>query len=253
MICEAAKLYHQIQTIEPDSVPILIPTFNLVTYAKFMVDQLEERGLTNFIICDNKSTYQPMIDFLDSLSSDGKRVVRFDNNWGPRIFGESPEILSVLPEYFILTDPDLVFNSSLPKNFISKMKRIIDTYNVSKAGFAIDIFETKDKFFNHNQVHIWEGAYWTNEVKVYEEKDPVYSAPIDTTFCLFKKSRLIQELRANRNGLTGTSGVRIAGRFTCEHMGWWKDQPVPQEELDYYHEVQSWASTYNEKKRLGYV
>jgi hypothetical protein len=36
-------------------------------------------------------------------------------------------------------------------------------------------------------------------------------------------------------------------------MGWWKDQPLTQEELDYYHERQQWASTYNEKKRLGYI
>lgn len=252
MICEAAKLYQQLQTIPKDEVPIIVPVFNLVSYAKFMVEQLKERGLNNFIICDNNSTYQPMIDYLNELSKT-ERVVRFDQNLGPRILAERQEFLSVLPEYFIITDPDLIFNEKLPKKFISKMKRIIDTYGVSKAGFAIDIEETKDKFFNAHQVSIWEGAYWNNQIKAYEEVDYVYAAPIDTTFCLYKKSRFIEELKTNRTGITSTSAVRIGGRFTCEHMGWWKDQPVSEEEMNFYNETQKWASTYNEKKRLGYV
>ena len=133
------------------------------------------------------------------------------------------------------------------------MKRVIDTYGVSKAGFAIDIQQTKDKFFNANQVSIWEGAYWHNQITVYEEKDHVYAAPIDTTFCLYKKSRFVEELKKNRTGLTSTSAIRIAGRFTCEHMGWWQKQPIGEDEMNFYNETQRWASTQNEKKRLGYV
>lgn len=251
MITDAAKLYTQLQTIPEDDVPILIPVFNLVSYTRFMVEQLRLYGLNNFIICDNASTYQPMLDYLDELS-ETKRVVRFKENYGPRAFVEYPEFLSVLPEYFIITDPDLIFNPELPKNFIRKMKRIIDTYDVSKAGFAIDITETQDKFFDAYRVHIWEGRYWNNQIKIYDEKDPIYAAPIDTTFCLHKKSKLVNELVRNRTGITGTSGVRIAGRFTCQHMGWWKDQPVEKEEMDFYNNTQAWASTINEKKRLGY-
>lgn len=252
MISEAAKLYDQLQTIPNDEVPIIIPTFNLVSYAKFMVDQLKSYGLNNFIICDNDSTYPEMIKYLDEISKT-ERVVRFNKNLGPRIFGERPEFLSILPEYFIITDPDLIFNTGLPKNFIKKMKRIIDTYGVSKAGFAIDIVETKEKFFNAHQVSIWEGAYWTNEIKMYEEKDPVYLAPIDTTFCLYKKSKYIEELKSSRNGLPSTSSIRVGGRFTCQHMGWWSEQPLTKDEEDYYNGTQEWASTYKEKVRLGYL
>ena len=252
MISEAAKLYKQLITIDQLEVPIIIPVFNLVTYAKFMVDQLNDLGLSNFIICDNASTYQPMIDYLDSIS-ENERVVRFDQNFGPRVFTERPEFLSIMPEYFIITDPDLVFNYNLPKNFISKMKRIIDTYDVSKAGFAIDIEDTKDKFFDYHQVKRWEGHYWVNKIEMYPEKDTLYSAPIDTTFCLYKKDKLVKELVNNRNGITSTSSIRIAGRFTCEHMGWWKEQPLTKEEELYYNTSQVWASTYNEKKRLGYI
>lgn len=252
MISEAAKLYRQLLTIDKSETPIIVPVFNLVTYAKFMVDQLKSYGLENFIICDNASTYQPMIDYLNELSKT-ERVVRFDQNLGPRVFTENAEFLSIMPEYFIITDPDLIFNNKLPKNFILKMKRILDMYGISKVGFAIDIEETKDKFFDYWQVKKWEGHYWSNEVKVHEEKDALYLAAIDTTFCLHKKDFVINELKQKKQGIAQTSAFRIAGRFTCEHMGWWKDQPVPKEELDFYHGAQVWASTYNEKKRLGYL
>jgi len=252
MIKYAAQLYRQLQTIPAGEIPIIIPVFNLVTYAKFMVDQLERYGLNNFIICDNNSTDQPMIEYLDELSKT-HRVVRFEENLGPRVFAERPEFLASMPDYFIVTDPDLIFNDTLPKSFLSKMKRILDMYDVSKVGFAIDIEDTKELFFDAIQVQRWEGSYWKSPVNVYTEKDQLYAAPIDTTFCMFRKDRVIRELTNIRQGITGTSALRIAGRFTCQHMGWWKNQPVSQEELDYYHNRQEWASTYKEKVKLGYI
>jgi len=252
MMKHSAKLSKALQTIVPPETPIIIPVFNLVTYAKFMVEQLESIGLSNFIVCDNNSTYPPMIEYLDSIS-ETHRVVRFEENLGPRAFAERPEFLNILPEYFIVTDPDLIFNAALPKKFISKMKHILDMYEVSKIGFAIDIEDAEGKFFDGGQVRRWEGAYWNSPVNTYTEKDQLYHAAIDTTFCLHKKDRVIRELSHGGRGITGTSALRIGDRFTCQHMGWWKDQPLTQEELDYYHERQQWASTYNEKKKLGYV
>ena len=135
---------------------------------------------------------------------------------------------------------------------MQKMKRIIDTYGVSKCGFAIDIEQTKDKFFDAGQVHFWEGRYWNIKEDRYNEVDPLYVAPIDTTFCLHKKSRIIEEMKRSRNGIPSTTALRIAGRFTCQHMGWWAKQPLEPEEERYYNSTQEWASTYKEKVKLGY-
>lgn len=252
MINAAAKVLDQLQTIPENEIPIIVPVFNLVSYTKFMVDQLDGLGLDNYIICDNDSTYPPMIDYLNELSKT-RRVAFLGENIGPRAYAETPEFLSILPDYFIVTDPDLVFNDELPKNFMRKMKRVLDMYGISKVGFAIDIEKTKDKFFDAAQVKRWEGSYWLNEMKQYEERDSLYAAPIDTTFCLYRKDRVIEELSKSRNGITSTSAFRIGGRFTCEHMGWWRDQPLDVEEEEYYNSRQKWASTYNEKLRLGYI
>lgn len=247
MIKEAAKLYKQLQTIDQSEIPIIVPVFNLVSYAKFMVDQLKFYNLNNFIICDNASTYPKMIDYLNYLSNT-ERVVMFEENFGPRVFTERPEFLSIMPEYFIITDPDLIFNENLPKNFLYKMKRVLDTYGVSKVGFAIDIEQTKDKFFNSSKVKMWEGPYWQKPISIYEEKDQLYSAPIDTTFCLHNKEKIKNEMIRDRHGIAFTSSIRIAGRFTCQHMGWWKDQPLESEELEEYSKNNKWGST-----DLGFV
>lgn len=250
IISEAAKLLKVLISLDSDEIPIIIPTFNLPSYLKIMINQLEERGINNYIVCDNNSTYPEMIEYLNKLSSENKNIVRFSNNLGPRIFCETKEFLSILPEYFIISDPDILFNKNMPKNFIKKMKRIVDTYDVSKCGLAIDIFNTRDKFFDGHDVDSWEGIYWQYPIDKYQEIDDLYYAPVDTTFCLYKKSKLINELIATRAGVTSTSSIRIAGRFTCEHMGWWENQPLTQDEINFYKKTQIWSATDNYKKGL---
>ena len=251
MIEAYAKFAEQLRTIPDGEVPIIVPVFNLVSYAKFMVDQLGSLGIENFIICDNGSTYQPMIDYLNEISKT-HRVAFLGNNLGPRVYAESEMFLRAMPEYFVITDPDLVFNNELPKSFMKKMKRIIEMYNVSKAGFAIDIENTKDKFFDPYQVKRWESNYWAVPVNTYAEKDQLYVARIDTTFCMYRRDKVLEELSLGAVSVCNTTAIRIAGRYTCEHMGWWKEQPLSKEEEDYYNQSQTWASTYNEKVRLGY-
>jgi hypothetical protein len=239
-----------LQTIPANEVPILIPVFNLCTYADSMVRQLLSRGITSFIVCDNASTYPPMVEYLDNLSKT-QRVVRFTENLGPRCLAEFPQLFVFLPAYFIITDPDLILNPNLPPDFIDKMKDVIDAHNVSKAGFALDIYETGHKFFNTSQVQQLEGKNWENKVPQLSTciLDDMYRAPLDTTFCLFKKSQYIREFFSIGFGLTATSSLRIAGRFTCEHMGWWENQPVPKDELDYYKNTQLWSSTQTQAKK----
>jgi|LauGreDrversion4_2_1035121.scaffolds.fasta_scaffold260061_2 hypothetical protein len=252
-ITNIARFKDALKTIPANEVPIIIPVFNLCSYADNMVQQLLSRGITSFIVCDNASTYPPMVEYLDKLSTT-QRVVRFSENLGPRCFAELPQMLAILPEYFIISDPDLVLNPNLPPDFIDKMKDVINAHNVSKAGFALDIYDTCHKFFNTAQVHKWEGKNW--EIKVPQLSncvlDDIYRAPLDTTFCLFKKSIYFREFFSIGFGITATSSLRIAGRFTCEHMGWWENQPVPKDEMDHYKNTQRWSSTCDEKTKLGY-
>ena len=239
---------------KPEDIPIIIPTFNTSTYLRSMIDQLEERNLTNIIICDNDSTYMPMIKLLDELSHK-YHVVLSGFNYGPRYYTENKDICSRMPDYFIVTDPDLIFNPDMPASAIDKMKRIADMYNVSKTGLAIDIDspEERKRFFNPSQVDLWERNYWTRKIEQYPERDDLYHAPIDTTFCLYNRDRFLLEMENIPVKMScNTSAIRIAGRFTCSHMGWWANQPLTEEEYDFYKNTHTWSSTENEKKKLGY-
>lgn len=244
----------QATTLVPDDVPIIIPTFNLPSYLKSMVDQLESRGWTNIIVADNNSTYPPMIELLDELSQK-YYVVRSEENHGPRYYTENKDICSRMPKYFIVTDPDLILNEQMPPNSIDKMKRIVDMYGVSKVGLAIDIItpEERERFFNARQVDRWERLYWSKKIERYPEKDDIYSAPVDTTFSLYNRDQFLSEIDTVPGRMTcNTSALRIAGRFTCRHMGWWAEQPLTAEEYEFYKNTHTWSSTENEKKRLGF-
>lgn len=237
-----------------DDIPIIIPTFNASTYLRSMVDQLEARGWTNIIIGDNGSTYPPMIDLLDELSNKYD-VVLWGKNMGPRAYTETKDICSRMPKYFIVTDPDLLFNDKMPVKAISKMKRILDMYEVSKVGLAIDIDspDERERFFNPHQVDLWERLYWSRKVERYPEKDDLYAAPIDTTFSLYNRDKFLSEIDNVDGRMTcNTSAIRIAGRFTCRHMGWWAKQPLTDDEYSFYKNTHTWSSTENEKKKLGY-
>lgn len=241
-------------TLIPDDTPIIIPTFNTPTYLTSMINQLEDRGWTNIIICDNGSNYGPMLNLLDELSNKYD-VVMWGKNMGPRVYTENKDICSKMPKYFIVTDPDLLFNENMPASAINKMKRIVDMYGVSKAGLAIDIDspDERERFFNANQVDLWERTYWSRKIEQYPEKDDLYAAPIDTTFCLYNRDQFLSEIDHVPARMTcNTSAIRIAGRFTCRHMGWWAKQPLTDEEYEFYKNTHTWSSTENEKKKLGY-
>jgi len=240
-----------IKSFGDEDVPIFVPVFEQVSYAEFMVSQLTGLGLSNFVLCDNASTYVPMQRYLEKVSKE-HRVCYLDKNYGPRIYSDK-ELLPYMPDWFIVTDPDLIFNKDLPNNFIEKMIDVASYYQLGKIGFAIDIWgDSSKKFFNAEQVRQWEEKYWEVQMGILDENNPIYFAPIDTTFAVHNSAIAHYHLKNGAN-VPEIRAARIAGKYTCEHMGWWAEQPLEKEEFDYYKIMQTWGSTENEKRKLGYA
>lgn len=122
------------------TVPILIPTFNNVTYLRRMIEQLKAYKLRNIIVIDNASTLPDMFMYLDEIEHEAT-VVKLNYNDGPRAPFLNPENYARLPDIFCITDPDLVFNEALPKEFMFSLINATEILKVGKAGFAIDISE----------------------------------------------------------------------------------------------------------------
>lgn len=232
--------------LDKSSLPIIIPTFNQPSLLRMTMDQFKSFGIPNpIVICDNNSTYQPMKDLLLELSESNTVVVSL-NNFGPRVFTEDIQIMELLPDYYIVTDPDLIYNNELPSNFIDEMKSMLNRNKLAKIGFALDIEDDKENFLNYDAVYEWENLYWNKEIDSTSSKDTVYEAWIDTTFSLNKRESCIYYKKFGIPTFRYPS-ARIAGKYTAKHIGWWKKElsPQPREEIDYYLNTQKWSHTEN--------
>jgi len=250
---------HMINSIDSPSFPVVIPTFNNPAYMCKMVNQLNKYGFNfdSIIILDNFSRYPEMRIALDNMSDQGCVVVKKFTNDGPREYYKNKDLFNWLPDKFVLTDPDIGFNKNLPKNFINTMISISEKYKLYKVGFALDIemnhlngdTNIKNIMFNPRlSMYQWEQQFWSNKLFETKEYDPVYSAAIDTTFCLVNKKffRDYEEPMQVKDLC-----VRIGGNFTAQHYGWYNNPPSTKDEYEYYLSQipPQWSFTSNEMKR----
>lgn len=195
-------------------IPCYIITYNNLTYTANMVKQLE-RYTNNIIIVDNNSNYPKLLDYYDKEYN--FHLIRLNENIGPYKF--LYKHLSYMPDIFIYTDPDLLFNPNLPSDFINIMISLTEKYKLYKIGFALDLSDS-DKFTDnkHDGKNIieWETRFWINQVSNPEYE--LYSAPIDTTFAVYNKKYFIDN--------HFYPSIRIAGNFTCKHLPWYRNHEI---------------------------
>lgn len=213
-------------------IPVYIPCFNNQTYCRHMVEQLVGLGFENVTLIDNASTNPEMHDFLDEV--EGKvNVDRLPDNMGPKNSVFTPERYASMPRHFCVTDPDIVFNRFLPKDFIAQLIEQTQIHQSGKAGFALNIAHRQ--FFKDSVVTLlyqdwsiweWEERYWPNYIARTRSNDRVYRTGIDTTFAVYDKERW--QRRDFHNA------VRVAGRFTALHSPWYRETDVPEAERETY-------------------
>jgi len=201
---------------------IVIIGFNQYTYISKMVKQLEPFS-KDIIIIDNKSDYKPLLNYYDTEYK--YSLLKMDKNHGHKVY-ETAFIISLLGNMYIITDPDLKFNEKLPRNCIEEMVKISNDYKAGRVGFAL-LIDTDDirpgLSYAGMPLKQWEGRFWVN--KVQHPKLELYSAPIDTTFCLLNTIH-------NINGLS----IRVAGDYVCKHLPWHENYYLEllDDEYDHY-------------------
>ncbi len=220
-------------------IPMLVCSFNNVTYVRSMLAQLRARGLHNLIVVDNASSVPEMQDYLQSIAATTK-VVRLAENRGPRDIYLSESTYSRMPDLFCLTDPDLEFNPDLPGDFLAELAGLTERFAVGKAGFALDIsdrsamreeaFEIGDSTY---RIWEWEERFWQEEIGTSSGGDPVYRAPIDTTFALYNKRYFDRQSQFE--------AIRVGGRYTCKHLPWYKSNGMPPSEEETYRSTQKFS------------
>lgn len=192
-------------------VPIVIICYNNHIYVENTVTQIlkiNKEYFNQILIVDNSST---CIDTINYLKKSQCRIIYNNENDGPWVEPtRNAHIYNILPDKFILTDPDLEFNENLPNNFIEILSQLSDKFECNKIGFALDIsdFDKMYNFIYHNNktIYDWEKQFWDHRINFPDYE--VYWAQIDTTFNLVNK-------------LYPYYNVRIAGNFTAKHLPWY--------------------------------
>lgn len=194
------------------TIPIVIVCYNNYKYVMNMLRQirnLNKEYYKNIHILNNASTCPETLGFLQNIDVN---VIHNQQNITPRITKQdNVAIYNMLPNKFVLTDPDLEFHPNLPSNFIEILSELSDKHKAEVVGFALKISDF-DKmyqsiYYGGKTILDWESKYWINKI---EDSDyELYDALIDTTFGL-----------VNKNNTTGFH-IRVAGDFTAVHLPWY--------------------------------
>jgi FkbM family methyltransferase len=231
------------------AIPIIIPSFNNPTYLRNMVLQLQKFRLSNIIIVDNGSTFPAMRDYLLKAENEVE-VIRLRENRGPRDIFLAPENLTLLPDYFCVTDPDLEFNTALPADFVARLASLTEKHRIGKAGLSLSIADAEDmretsfRIGDRDwKIWEWEAQFWREKIDELDGKHPVYKASVDTTFAVYNKAHFRAE--------TFLEGIRVAGDYTCRHLPWYKDIQIPDDEARYYARAEKFSSYLKQSTHSG--
>lgn len=212
--------------------PLFVPAFNNPHYVERFCREMIELDRFEIFVCDNGSTYPPMLDLYARLP-EAVHVVRLRRNCGPRVFWLNDGIYGQLPDAFCVSDPDIAFNPGLPGDFLDRLLDLTERFQIGKAGFALDISRPElmtPKRFRHvdgwKQVWESEAEHWQYEISDDPVGEPIYLADLDTTFALYNKRFFDRSAPFN--------AIRVAGRFTARHLPWYLDCEVPAEEREFY-------------------
>jgi Glycosyl transferase family 2 len=218
-------------------VPCLIPAFNNPTYVRQTIAQLARFPDLKLFILDNGSTYGPMLEFCaeaDRGRYGDTKVLRLGCNAGPRAAWYN---LLDMPKFFCITDPDLELNPELPDDFVRRLIDLTEIYQIGKAGFALNLAD-RDRMWQNTFRHcegwmtIWEAEtrHWRVPLPDHPAiGEPLFLANIDTTFAVYNKTWF--DIRHPWDA------VRVAGRYTCRHLPWYKDTGLPAEEEEFYRQA----------------
>lgn len=226
------------QRKDTKSIPIIIINYNQLEHLSYLVSFLLDRNFRNIVIIDNNSNYPPLLEYYDKMQ-DKVTIERMSENFGHMVFFENRALQKKYASgYYCITDADIRPNENLPENFLETLIHTLDKYqfNILKAGFALDLESIPDYYPFKDKVKKWEEQFWKNKL----EPD-VYRAGIDTTFALYKPR---YPKRFKVKPIRFYEGVRIAGNFTCKHMGWYLDPKNLTEEQRFYMQTSSSSSSW---------
>jgi len=198
--------------------PIIVNVRDRLSALLDLLAWLEKAGQEEIWLCDNDSTYDPMVEFLHSTAH---HVVFNGINLGhrgPWLSGLVTEL--GLDRHFIVTDPDVVPCEECPDDALEVFhETLLRNTGVDKVGFSLRIDDLPVSYEHRDDVILWESQFWRNA-----HPSGFFAAEIDTTFAMYRPGEGHQNNRA----------LRSPPPYVARHTPWYQDSANPTEEQRYY-------------------
>ncbi|NCV87886.1 MAG: hypothetical protein EBW14_18965, partial [Oxalobacteraceae bacterium] len=144
--------------------PVIITVRDRLSPLIALLDWLDGVGQHDIWLCDNASTYEPMVKFLANTSH---RVVHNGRNLGhraPWLSGLVAELGADRP--FIISDPDVVPCETCPHDALDYFAETLRVHHdLDKVGFSLRLDDLPAHFKHRDSVIAWERQFWTNQFK----------------------------------------------------------------------------------------
>jgi hypothetical protein len=208
---------------------VLIIARDRLTPLRDLLGWLERIGQRRIAILDNDSAYPPLLQFYEETPH---QVLPLGRNLGH----EAPwrtHAVALADGPFIVTDPDVVPTQECPDDAVDHLHDLLERYpDFLKVGFGLKIDDLPASYPLRDDVIAWESQFWSQEVE-----PNVYSAPIDTTFALYRHGSPYRIFPALRTGEP----------YVARHLSWYADANHPSEEDRFYgdrasQEVHTWGT-----------
>lgn len=192
------------------SIPIFIISWNRTETLRLCIERYQKDGYRNIIILDNASTDKKHLSYLKSLPY---KVYYFEKNYGTRVLYECGLFESIIQnEYYVLTDPDILPIEDCPGNYLEEFYNLLQKHpEKQKIGFSLKIDNLPEDYPFKYEIMRYESIYYDKKIQY---KFPIYDAPIDTTFALYRPGGAKDFYEAFRTGYP----------YTAYHLGWYPNQ-----------------------------
>ena len=231
----------KLQLKDPKSIPVVIISFNQLSYLKELVNGLLQYGYKNIVILDNNSTYQPLLEYFKTLNS-GVTLHKLDKNLGHLAFWQSQKIFKKYSKgYYIVTDADVVPIQACPEDFVNTLRELLDkAYDRTKVGLSLKLDDIPESNPNKKAILKWEARF--NKVISHPQ---AFKAEVDTTFAIYRPNY-------NYKLKHFTKAWRTKFPLQAMHGGWYLDINNLTEEQRFYMQTANESASWrvNEKGEL---
>lgn len=199
-------------------IPVVIFNRDRLAALEKLVDQLLLLNYSNIYILDIQSTYPLLLEYYKTCPA---TIIKVETNIGHKGFWSQGYINRFKDhEFMAITDSDIELSPDTPTGFIEEMVITAKDFRVDKCGLAIKYMDITNQYLK-KIIEPIEGSYWRQRLN---HRLQVFSAPVDTTFCIVKSNRPFTY-----------QAVRIAN-WPITHLDWYSDWLKLTEEEQYYME-----------------